>query len=182
MPERIPKSAAKNVVFRAISSTDHFTPKASLGNSTVSITIRKWGGGTSFANPAAGATAATEIASGFYQFSLGTGDTDTDGPLAWRAAASGMDDVGDVYEVVAATNAGFTGLGAEVATAVWTTAVDGAVTAEQSLRLHNSAIGGKASGLATTTAVYRDLADTKDRISATVDADGNRSAVTRTLT
>jgi hypothetical protein len=43
-------------------------------------------------------------------------------------------------------------------------------------------MGGKASGLGTTTAVYRDLADSKDRISATVDADGNRTAVTRDLT
>jgi hypothetical protein len=41
---------------------------------------------------------------------------------------------------------------------------------------------GKASGLATTTAVYRDVADTKDVITATVDADGNRTAITRDLT
>ena len=57
--------------------------------------------------------------------------------------------------------------------------VDGTVTFRQSTRLQNAVLAGKASGLATTTAVYRDLADTKDRISATVDADGNRSAVTR---
>ena len=37
---------------------------------------------------------------------------------------------------------------------------------------------GKASGLATTTAVYRAVDDSKARITATVDADGNRSAVT----
>ena len=60
--------------------------------------------------------------------------------------------------------------------------VDGAVTARQSVRLQNSAMGGKASGLATTTAVYRDLADTKNRITATVDVDGNRTAVTTILT
>lgn len=60
--------------------------------------------------------------------------------------------------------------------------VDGTTTFRQSVRLQNSVLAGKASGLATTTAVYRDLADTKDRISATVDADGNRSAVTRDVT
>jgi hypothetical protein len=60
--------------------------------------------------------------------------------------------------------------------------VDGSVTFRQSVRLQNSALGGKASGLGTTTAVYRDLADTKDRITATVDADGNRTAVTRDVT
>jgi hypothetical protein len=57
--------------------------------------------------------------------------------------------------------------------------VDGSVTFRQSVRLQNSALAGKASGLATTTAVYRDLADSKDRITATVDASGNRTAVTR---
>lgn len=70
---------------------------------------------------------------------------------------------------------------AAVADAVWDEAVDSTITARQSIRLANSALGGKASGLNTTTAVYRDLADTKDRISATVDADGNRTAVTRDL-
>lgn len=37
---------------------------------------------------------------------------------------------------------------------------------------------GKASGLATTTAIYRAIDDSKDRVTATVDGDGNRSAVT----
>lgn len=68
------------------------------------------------------------------------------------------------------------------AAAVLGAAVEGSVTVVQSLRLANSALGGKASGLATTNPVYRDLADSKDRIDATVDADGNRSAVTRDLT
>jgi len=70
----------------------------------------------------------------------------------------------------------------EIATTLLATAVDGTTTVAESIRLHNSALGGKASGLDTTTATYRDLADSKDRIVATVDADGNRSAVTRTLT
>ncbi len=72
--------------------------------------------------------------------------------------------------------------GAEIADAVWDEQVDGTTTGRQSIRLINSAAAGKASGLGTTTAVYRDLADTKDRISATVDADGNRTAITRDVT
>jgi hypothetical protein len=74
-----------------------------------------------------------------------------------------------------------TALAAEV-DAVWDEVVDGTTTARQSVRLQNSALAGKASGLATTTAVYRDLADTKDRLTATVDASGNRTAITRDLT
>jgi len=68
-----------------------------------------------------------------------------------------------------------------IADAVHDEVVDGTTTFRESTRLHNSALGGKASGLNTTAAVYRDLADSKDRISATVDADGNRSIVTRDL-
>ena len=60
--------------------------------------------------------------------------------------------------------------------------VEGAVTVRQSLRLANAANAAKVSGAATSTFTIRDLADTKDRIVATVDADGNRTAVTRDLT
>lgn len=65
---------------------------------------------------------------------------------------------------------------------VWDEAVDGAVTARESLRLANSANGAIVAGAATTTVTIRDLADTKDRVTATVDASGNRTAVTRDLT
>jgi len=84
-------------------------------------------------------------------------------------------------DLATATNLAAVPTAAAVADAVWDEAVDSTITARQSIRLANSALGGKASGLNTTTAVYRDLADTKDRISATVDADGNRTAVTRDL-
>jgi hypothetical protein len=57
--------------------------------------------------------------------------------------------------------------------------VESGWTLRQAMRIMLSAIAGKASGLAGTTAAYRDMADSKDRISATVDASGNRTAVTR---
>lgn len=66
----------------------------------------------------------------------------------------------------------------QIADAVHDEAVDGTTTFRESTRLQNAALAGKASGLDTTTATFRDLADTKDRITATVDADGNRTAVT----
>jgi hypothetical protein len=71
---------------------------------------------------------------------------------------------------------------ANIADAIHDEVVDGSVTFRESVRLQNSALAGKASGLGTTTAVFRDLADTKARITATVDSDGNRSAVTRDAT
>lgn len=69
-----------------------------------------------------------------------------------------------------------------IADAVLDEAVEGAVTLRESVRLANAALGGKASGLDTNNPKFRDLADTKDRIDATVDNSGNRSAVTRDLT
>ena len=51
-------------------------------------------------------------------------------------------------------------------------------TLRQALRLILAASAGKVSGAATTTVAIWDTNDSKDRITATVDADGNRSAVT----
>jgi hypothetical protein len=51
-------------------------------------------------------------------------------------------------------------------------------TLRQAMRIILSAMAGKASGLGTTTAAFRDMADAKSRISATVDSNGNRTAVT----
>lgn len=113
MPERIPQSVTKKVVFRAILSTDHVTPAT---GKTVAITISK--NGAAFGNPNAGATNATEISSGFYKFDLDGTDTGTQGPLAWRGAVSGIDDVGDVYTVVSATDQGFPSFSTTLAAAV----------------------------------------------------------------
>jgi hypothetical protein len=55
--------------------------------------------------------------------------------------------------------------------------VEANLTVRQGFRLWSGALLGKASGLGTTTAIYRDTNDTVDRITATVDADGNRTAV-----
>ena len=51
-------------------------------------------------------------------------------------------------------------------------------TMRQSLRLMLASLVSKLSGAATNTVAIRDTNDTKDRIVATVDADGNRTSVT----
>ena len=62
------------------------------------------------------------------------------------------------------------------------TVVDGALTLAESIRLANAVLGGKASGLDGTAPVYRDPADTKNRVVGTTDTYGNRTAVTLDLT
>jgi hypothetical protein len=60
--------------------------------------------------------------------------------------------------------------------------IEGSITLRQALRVVLAALGGKLSGAGTTTITVRDANDTANRIVATVDADGNRSAVTLTVT
>lgn len=61
-------------------------------------------------------------------------------------------------------------------------AIETGVTVRKAHRAELAAAAGKLSGAATTTVVIRDTTDAKDRITATVDASGNRSAVTLDLT
>jgi hypothetical protein len=60
--------------------------------------------------------------------------------------------------------------------------VEGTVTFRQAIRLFIATLTGKSTGGGTTALTFRDLADTKARVSATVDANGNRTAVTRDAT
>lgn len=71
---------------------------------------------------------------------------------------------------------------ADAVTSMWATIMEGSHTARDFMRGFAATLLGKASGMSTTTAVFRDIDDTKDRVTATVDSDGNRSAVTTDLT
>lgn len=57
-------------------------------------------------------------------------------------------------------------------------AIETGWTIRKAVRIMAAALGGKASGLDANAPVYRDLTDAKNRITATTDANGNRSAVT----
>jgi len=71
---------------------------------------------------------------------------------------------------------------AEIADAVLDEVIEGTRTLRQILRGFSSALLSKLSGAATATNTFRDIDDTKARITATVDADGNRTAITLDLT
>jgi hypothetical protein len=60
--------------------------------------------------------------------------------------------------------------------------VESGETLRQCLRLLRAALVGKSAGFPNGPARFRDRADTRDRIAATVDADGNRTAVTVDVT
>ena len=67
---------------------------------------------------------------------------------------------------------------AAIAAAVMAEVVENSLDVTEVLRLILAANAGKLSGAASTTVAIRDTADSKTRISATVDEDGNRTAVT----
>ena len=71
---------------------------------------------------------------------------------------------------------------AAIPAATLAAAVDGAVTVEESIRLQNAVLLGKVSGAGSGTEVFRDINDTKNRVTATVDSSGNRTAITRDAT
>jgi hypothetical protein len=67
-------------------------------------------------------------------------------------------------------------------TNIGTRLVDGGLSQDEVTRLMASVLAGKVSGAGTGTEVFRDINDTKDRVTATVDSSGNRTAITRDAT
>lgn len=65
-----------------------------------------------------------------------------------------------------------------IASAVWNFIAEGTYTMLNIMRLVASALFGKVSGAQTNQPVFRDILDTKNRISMTTDNDGNRTSVT----
>jgi hypothetical protein len=65
-----------------------------------------------------------------------------------------------------------------IAAAAWAYVVEGAMTAVQWSRVVLAAVAGKSNSHESGTPKYRDQADTKNRIDATTDANGNRTSVT----
>lgn len=61
-------------------------------------------------------------------------------------------------------------------------AIETSLTVRQALRLIAAACAGKVSGMASNAPVFRNVGDTKNRITATTDANGNRTAITTDAT
>ena len=108
-----------------------------------------------------------------------------DGAYSVRLAGSNNNifDVGagilvqNTVQVIAQNSGGLVvGVGAAPGD-VWDVPVEGAYTAQEVMRLLAAALAGKTS-IAAGTRTFRDLADTKDRLSVDVDGTGNRTSVT----
>jgi hypothetical protein len=158
-------SASRELLFLMIDSTDHVSPKAGLGPT---VTIRKPGG--AFGAPVG---AVSEIANGWYKVAGNAGDTDTLGALLLHATAGGADPTDAQFEVVAfdpqATDLGILDLA---------DAIETGLTPRQALRIAMAALAGTMGGAGTGTEKFQSAKTaSKDRIVATVDNSGNRTAV-----
>lgn len=70
------------------------------------------------------------------------------------------------------------GLNADAVDEILDEVIEGSTTLRQAIAVILAAVAGQSSGGGTTSIKFRDVADSKDRISATVDSDGNRTAIT----
>jgi hypothetical protein len=126
---------------------------------------------------AAGVRSAVGLASANLDTQLGDIYTDTQ-----RVDGLIEDSTGDRFTAKALEEAG--GGGASAAD-VWdlNNGIETGLTPRGAIRLIAAAAAGKASGLNTTTAVYRNaVQDSKARLTATVDEHGNRTAITADTT
>lgn len=156
-----------------LDATDGDTAETGLTIANTDIKVWK-AGATSLANKNSGG--ATHMAGGVYYAVLDATDSDTVGALTLFVHVAGA--LAVKVDCCVLEEAVFDELFAASAPGIAAMVVEGSYTLKMMVRLFAAALLGKASGLATATAVFRDTGDSKDRISATVDANGNRSAVT----
>jgi len=195
-------STAANVMVFMTNSINHVVGEAGL---TLTITASKNGGAFASISPTV-----SDLGNGWYNLALTTTHTNTLGDLALHITGATSDPSDFLCHIIAtdyadATTFGLTNLDAAVTSraapgaAMTLTsgerdstadaildrsgAIEVGLTLRQCLRLTASALAGKISGAAGTTVTIRNaVADSKDRIVATVDASGNRSALTLDLT
>jgi len=118
----------------------------------------------------ASAGAKSEKGSGWYEYLTTAAESDTIGPIAIRVTGAGAMQQNLAYRVKAELLDEADG-------------VEAGLTLRQAMRLLVAAMAGKLSGAATVTVTIRNaVADNKNRIIATVDADGNRQSIIYDLT
>jgi hypothetical protein len=182
------KNVAGQIVGAQINAKADGTP-VTTGTTEVYVT----GDGGTQAIGSSGSPACTHEGNGFWTYAPAQAETNYDHVAFTFVHADGINATVQVYPTFPQTGDSFARIGAPVGasisadvaavpTTVWAYVVEGSRTATQMMRGFAAALLAKASGMATTTAVFRDIDDSKNRITATVDANGNRSAVTLDLT
>lgn len=177
-------TSATVVIGPFVDDADGKTAETTLTLSQADIRLSKNGG--AFAQKG-DTNSATHMENGMYSCALNTTDTGTAGVLSVLINESGALMVRQDYMVLAAdaydalvSDSG-NGILADAATSVTSASLGSAYgnkTLMEALKTMFAVLAGKASGMGTTTAVFRNIGDTADVVTATVDASGNRTSVT----
>ena len=168
-----------------LDDTDGKTPETGLTISQADIRLSKNGGAFAQSNNTAGAT---HNENGYYDVPLNATDANTLGTLRVAVSKSGALPVWQDFMVVPANvwdsmfgsavlNVNVSTMSSAAVDVILDDPVEGSFTMRQLLRLMAAALFGKASGGGTATITFRDLGDSKDRITATVTSNGNRTTV-----
>ncbi len=156
-------------------------------DAVLSLTIGLTGEATWTLTPTAGLSMIVPVA-GAGVLSV-SGTADLKGLLAMSGESSSFTALSPeslaraVWSAVAAANDEPGTMGAKLndaggASNPWTEVIESGYTAAEILRLLAAVMAGKSSGGGGATVTFRDAADSKNRITATVDANGNRTAIT----
>lgn len=183
--------ARRTVYFTAVNTADDSAYTGAL--SGADIRVSKAGGAE-----ANSLGTATHIATGLFKYELTAGECDTVGEVSIRLAKANVyNDVRTVnvvaFDPYSATSLGLTNLDAAVSSNSPANAAAGlldladsietGLTVRQALRAILAGAIGKISGAGTSTVSARAaVSDTKVRVTATVDAVGNRTSVSSDLT
>lgn len=179
-----------------LDETDGKTAETALTISQADVRLKKNNGAWAQKNEA---TSATHEENGWYEVPLNATDTNTLGILIVAVHEAGALPVWREFMVVPANiwdsylgadklqvhadeiTAGLitaAALAADAVDEILDEVVEGSLTMRQALRLLLAGVAGKSNGGGTSTINFRDNGDTKNRIQATVDPSGNRTAVT----
>lgn len=159
-----------------------------IAGSSCNVAIRHFSGVIRLKNMIAGDLCSVDGDGGVITEAGCTGGTLVlHGALDLHDNASGVVTVTDTArwnesQSIAGVSSGTVDITASSVDAILDEVVEGSITLRQALRLVMSVLAGKVSGSPTGPIVFQDIGDTKPRITATVDADGNRLTVTMDAT
>lgn len=172
LPVRLECMVVPGNVLGALGGTDYLYVDTIQMNGT-NLTGRDIGASVLLAD---GAITAAKIADGAIDLATFAADCKTGSAL--KASVEAVAAGAITAAAIAAGAIDADALAADAVDEILDEAVEGTITLREILRVVLSSLAGKSAGGGTGTVTFRDNGDTKNRISATVDANGNRTAVT----
>lgn len=183
-------AAYRRLLIACVDATDGYTPETGLTFAAGEIRVSK--NGAAEANQAG---TVTEVAGGVYYYEAAAAELDTLGTFAVRVNKTGVRSSVSVAQVIpfdpySAANLGLTNVDTTISSRLPTasyaspdsilTTTDGVetgLTVRAALRLITSVLLGRLSGAGTGTEVFRDFNNTKNRVTATIDSNKNRTNI-----